>query len=53
MPHKHSKKLAKFYYADTKLVNKAIETACEAQKKWDKVPIPERYVKCLLSFFIF
>ncbi|XP_019869236.2 delta-1-pyrroline-5-carboxylate dehydrogenase, mitochondrial [Aethina tumida] len=42
MPHNHSKKLAKFYYADTKLVNKAIETACEAQKKWDKVPIPER-----------
>ncbi|KAG5891105.1 hypothetical protein JTB14_028493 [Gonioctena quinquepunctata] len=42
MPHDHQKKIAKFYYADRDLVNKAIETACEAQKKWDRVPIPER-----------
>ncbi|CAG9862145.1 unnamed protein product [Phyllotreta striolata] len=42
MPHNHKKKLAKFYYADKTLLQKAIETACEAQKKWDAVPIPER-----------
>ncbi|KRT84395.1 hypothetical protein AMK59_1075 [Oryctes borbonicus] len=42
MPHDHKKKLAKFYYADTKLINKAIDVAVETQKKWDRVPIPER-----------
>lgn len=42
MPHNHKKKIAKFYYADKNLVQKAIDTACEAQKKWDAVPIPER-----------
>ncbi|CAG9767725.1 unnamed protein product [Ceutorhynchus assimilis] len=43
MPHNHKKKIAKFYYADAKLINKAIEVACEAQKKWDKTPIAERF----------
>ncbi|XP_055385521.1 delta-1-pyrroline-5-carboxylate dehydrogenase, mitochondrial [Condylostylus longicornis] len=42
MPHKHSHKLAKFYYADIKLINKAIETAVETQKKWDRTTIEER-----------
>lgn len=42
MPHDHKKKLAKFYYADKNILQKAIETACTAQKKWDAVPIPER-----------
>lgn len=42
MPHDHKKKLAKFYYADAKLINKAIDVAVETQKKWDRVPIPER-----------
>lgn len=42
MPHNHKKSIAKFYYADAKLINKAIDTAVEAQKKWDSVPIPER-----------
>ncbi|XP_057664893.1 delta-1-pyrroline-5-carboxylate dehydrogenase, mitochondrial [Diorhabda carinulata] len=42
MPHDHKKKLAKFYYADKNLLQKAIETASTAQKKWDSVPIPER-----------
>ncbi|KAJ3652450.1 hypothetical protein Zmor_018412 [Zophobas morio] len=41
-PHNHKKKLAKFYYADKKLVNKAIDVAVETQKKWDRTPIPER-----------
>lgn len=43
MPHNHKQKIAKFYYADAKLVNKAIDVAVETQKKWDRVPIPERY----------
>lgn len=43
MPHNHKQKLAKFYYASADLVKKAIETAVEAQKKWDKVPFSERY----------
>lgn len=42
MPHNHKKQIAKFYYADTKLVNQAIDVACETQKKWDKTPISER-----------
>lgn len=42
MPHNHKKKIAKFYYADKKLINKAIDTAVETQKKWDKVPMTER-----------
>lgn len=44
MPHNHKQKIAKFYYADAKLVNKAIDVAVETQRKWDKVPIPERLV---------
>lgn len=43
MPHDHHKKIAKFYYADTNTIKKAIETATEAQKQWDRVPISERY----------
>ncbi|ENN77583.1 delta-1-pyrroline-5-carboxylate dehydrogenase, mitochondrial [Dendroctonus ponderosae] len=43
MPHNHKKKIAKFYYADAKLINKAIEVATETQKKWDKTPISERF----------
>lgn len=43
MPHNHKKKVAKFYYADDKLIKKAIETACEAQKKWDRTPMNERF----------
>lgn len=42
MPHNHKKKIAKFYYADAKLINQAINVACETQKKWDKTPFTER-----------
>ncbi|XP_065172866.1 delta-1-pyrroline-5-carboxylate dehydrogenase, mitochondrial [Atheta coriaria] len=42
MPHNHKKQIAKFYYADAKLVQKAIDNAVETQKKWDKVPIAQR-----------
>lgn len=42
MPHDHKKQIAKFYYADKKLVSQAIDAAVETQKKWDRVPIPDR-----------
>lgn len=42
MPHNHSKKIAQFYWADKKLVEKAIKTATETQVKWDKTPLSER-----------
>ncbi|XP_044260944.1 delta-1-pyrroline-5-carboxylate dehydrogenase, mitochondrial [Tribolium madens] len=41
-PHNHKKKLAKFYYANKDLLNKAIDTAVETQRKWDRTPIPDR-----------
>lgn len=42
MPHNHSHKLAKFYYADGNMIKSAIKTAVETQPKWDKVPFSER-----------
>lgn len=42
MPHDHQKKIAKFYYADAKLVQKAISVAVETQKKWDRTPLIDR-----------
>lgn len=42
MPHNHSKNIAAYYYADQKLIQKAINTAVEAQKKWDRTPAEER-----------
>merc|ERR1712038_1658599 len=42
MPHNHSKKVAKFYYATPELVTKAINTSLEAKKEWEKVPLDER-----------
>ncbi|XP_060657202.1 delta-1-pyrroline-5-carboxylate dehydrogenase, mitochondrial [Drosophila nasuta] len=42
MPHDHQHKLAKFYYADKKLLEQAIKTAVETQPKWDRVPFDER-----------
>lgn len=42
MPHDHQHSIARFYYADKKLVEKAIQTAVETQPKWDRVPIEER-----------
>ncbi|XP_044762885.1 delta-1-pyrroline-5-carboxylate dehydrogenase, mitochondrial isoform X2 [Coccinella septempunctata] len=42
MPHNHKHKIAKFYYANKELLNKAIQVATETQKKWDRVPIAER-----------
>lgn len=42
MPHDHQKKLAKFYYADSKTVQKAISVAVESQKKWDRTSLADR-----------
>ncbi|XP_040567864.1 delta-1-pyrroline-5-carboxylate dehydrogenase, mitochondrial [Lepeophtheirus salmonis] len=42
MPHDHSKKVAKFYYATPELINKAIETSLEAKKEWGRIPIQDR-----------
>lgn len=44
MPHNHKQKIAKFYYANADLIKKAIDTAVQAQQKWDRVPIKERFV---------
>lgn len=42
MPHNHSHKLATFYYADKKTIQKAIDTAVSTQAKWDRTPLDER-----------
>ncbi|CAK1599250.1 unnamed protein product [Parnassius mnemosyne] len=42
MPHDHNKKLAKFYYASEKTIQKAIQVSVDAQKKWDRTPLEER-----------
>lgn len=42
MPHDHQHKIAKFYYADKNLIEKAIGKCVEVQKKWDKTPLKER-----------
>jgi 1-pyrroline-5-carboxylate dehydrogenase len=43
MPHNHKKKVAKFYYATPELINKAIDTAVESQKEWDRVPFKDKF----------
>ncbi|CAB3259373.1 unnamed protein product [Arctia plantaginis] len=42
MPHDHSKKIAKFYYASEKTIEKAIKVSVEAQKRWDRTTLEER-----------
>lgn len=42
MPHDHSKKIAKFYYASDKTIKKAIDVSVEAQRRWDRTPLQER-----------
>lgn len=42
IPHDHQHKIAKFYYADKTLIEKAIGKSVEAQQKWDKTPITDR-----------
>lgn len=43
MPHNHSQKIAKYYYADKATVEKAIQVAVKTQKEWDAcTPLEER-----------
>lgn len=42
MPHNHQKKIAKFYYATSDIVQRGIEVATAAQVTWDRVPLEER-----------
>lgn len=42
MPHDHGRKLAKFYYASEKTIQKAIQASADAQRRWDKTPLEER-----------
>lgn len=42
MPHDHSKKIAKYYYASEKTIEKAIQATVTAQVKWDRTPLNER-----------
>lgn len=42
MPCDHKHVLARYHIATEKEVQMAIDTACEAQKKWEKVPWQER-----------
>ncbi|XP_004928724.1 delta-1-pyrroline-5-carboxylate dehydrogenase, mitochondrial [Bombyx mori] len=42
MPHDHSKKIAKYYYASEKTIEKAIQASVDAQTRWDRTPLTER-----------
>lgn len=42
MPHDHSRKIAKYYYASEKTIQKAIEVSVDAQVRWDRTPLNER-----------
>ncbi|CAH0405662.1 unnamed protein product [Chilo suppressalis] len=42
MPHNHSKKIAKFYYASEKTIQKAIKVSVAAQERWDRTSLEER-----------
>ncbi|XP_038208796.1 delta-1-pyrroline-5-carboxylate dehydrogenase, mitochondrial [Zerene cesonia] len=42
MPHNHGRKIAKYYYASEKTIQKAIQVSAEAQKRWDRTPLDKR-----------
>lgn len=42
VPFNHKHKLARFYYADHKLICQAIQASMDARKEWDSVPFNER-----------
>ncbi|XP_045506369.1 delta-1-pyrroline-5-carboxylate dehydrogenase, mitochondrial [Colias croceus] len=42
MPHDHGRKIAKYYYASEKTIQKAIQVSAEAQKRWDRTPLDKR-----------
>ena len=41
-PFDHNKKLAKFYYADKHLIEKAIENSLSARANWESMPLEHR-----------
>ncbi|XP_049887581.1 delta-1-pyrroline-5-carboxylate dehydrogenase, mitochondrial [Pectinophora gossypiella] len=41
-PHKHGLKIAQFYYASEKTIQKAIDVSVAAQVAWDRTPLEER-----------
>lgn len=42
MPHSHSERIARFYYADKQLIGRAIDTAVKSQQVWDRTSLEER-----------
>lgn len=42
MPHNHKAQVAQFYYADQKLIQKAIDASVAMQRHWDRTPLDER-----------
>ncbi|XP_013187980.1 delta-1-pyrroline-5-carboxylate dehydrogenase, mitochondrial [Amyelois transitella] len=42
MPHCHGRRIAKYYYASEKTIQKAIDTAVKAQVVWDRTPFEVR-----------
>lgn len=42
MPHSHKEKIARFYWADERVINDAIKVSMEAQKQWDKTTFEDR-----------
>jgi len=42
MPSEHSKQIAKYYYADEKLIEKAINNCLNVREEWDRRPLKER-----------
>ncbi|EEB10562.1 delta-1-pyrroline-5-carboxylate dehydrogenase, putative [Pediculus humanus corporis] len=45
MPHNFNHKIAKFYYADKEMIEKAIQTAVCAQKEWESNTTLEERIK--------
>ncbi|XP_015784183.1 delta-1-pyrroline-5-carboxylate dehydrogenase, mitochondrial [Tetranychus urticae] len=42
MPFNHSKTIAKYYWATSELLTKAIETSLEKREAWERVPMKEK-----------
>ena len=41
-PYHHCRKIAKYCYADSDLINKAIENSLLARKEWEARPLSDR-----------
>lgn len=42
MPHKHNQTIAKYYYADDRIIEQAIETSKIVKEQWDNTPVEKR-----------